>query len=158
MQKVVVNNQQGNVFYTASYDQKSDRIYSSWYGNITIDEIKTGTEKYLEFTGETKCLNLINDTSLLIASCEATRKGWIAREWIQQLTEAGIKNVAFVVSADHLLSITSQLIELKSAGSVRINIEVFADIVEAISWMRAQIRKQEKLGVLASIHTKAVYV
>ena len=140
---VQVKNRLGKVFYYAEYDEKNNWIYASWKGFVTVDDVKAGAEKYLEFMKETGCPHLLNDNSELTGPWDGANE-WIANDWTPRALAAGLKNFAHIVSPNVFGEISAKNMEVK-LEKMGFTMKTFKQSSEAANWLKKQIKGTDGL-------------
>jgi hypothetical protein len=86
------------------FDVDGKFIYANWKGFQTVDNVKFGAEKMLDFMKQKKCTRVLNDNRLVTGPWQGAAE-WAAKEWFPRMFGAGLTHFAWIQST----SVFSQL-------------------------------------------------
>ncbi len=89
---------------TLSFDEQGDFIYANWKGFQTLDNVKFGCEKMLEFLKQKNTSRVLNDNGLVTGPWQGAAE-WGAKEWFPRMFAASLTHFAWIQST----SVFSQL-------------------------------------------------
>jgi hypothetical protein len=97
MNKQIIKDSKNHVFYEAEIDQKNGWVYINWIGDISLDDVKRGSEAFLDLLSISKSQKLLNDNSLLTSNFLEINE-WIEEHIIPKAVALGLKYSAHVLS------------------------------------------------------------
>ncbi|MFT6827086.1 MAG: hypothetical protein ACI9Z3_001725 [Roseivirga sp.] len=97
MNKQIIRDSKDRIFYEAEIDQKNGWIYINWIGDISLDDVKRGSEAFLDLLSISKSQKLLNDNSLLTSNFLEINE-WIEENIIPNAVAQGLKYFAHVLS------------------------------------------------------------
>ncbi|MDQ3392791.1 MAG: hypothetical protein M3512_01560 [Bacteroidota bacterium] len=84
-------------FITLKYDAENHWLLAEWKGYQTVESVKAGCEKMLEYLISYKANKVLNDNTLVtgIWSCASA---WVGNDWFPRMSAAGLEKFAWVYS------------------------------------------------------------
>ena len=86
------------------FDEQGKFMYANWKGFQTVDNVKFGCEKMLEFLKQKKITRVLNDNRQVTGPWQGAAE-WGAKEWFPRMFAAGLTHFAWIQST----SVFSQL-------------------------------------------------
>lgn len=116
------------------YDPDEKWILTDWVGYQTVDAVKYGCEKMLQFLLQYKCRKVINDNTN-VTGIWSGASVWVGSDWLPRMSRAGLKQFAWVYSpsAFSRLSTDESLRNLEQKNIAR----TFESMEEAREWLRS---------------------
>lgn len=115
------------------YDSENQWIQADWIGYQTVDSVKHGCEKILEFLIQYKCSKVLNDNTN-VTGIWSGASAWVGGDWLPRMAKAGLRQFAWVYSpsAFSRLSTNESLRNLNQKEIAK----TFDDIDTARAWLR----------------------
>lgn len=116
------------------YDPVNNWILVDWIGYQTVDSVKHGCEKMLEFLSQYRCQKVINDNTN-VTGIWSGASAWVGSDWLPRMSKAGLKQFAWVYSpsAFSRLSTDESLRNLNQKEIAR----TFNDMEAAREWLKS---------------------
>lgn len=115
------------------YDPENQWILADWIGYQTVDSVKHGCEKMLEFLVQKKCGKVLNDNTH-VTGIWSGASAWVGSDWLPRMSKAGLRQFAWVYSpsAFSRLSTNESLRNLDQKEIAK----TFDDKDSAMEWLR----------------------
>ncbi|MFT6971092.1 MAG: hypothetical protein ACJAXX_001660 [Roseivirga sp.] len=97
MNKQIIKDAKDHIFYEAEIDQKMGWIYINWVGDVSLDDVKRGSEAFLDLLAISKAKKLLNDNSLLTSNFLEIND-WIEKNIIPKAVDLGLHYFAHILS------------------------------------------------------------
>ena len=131
--KQSIRNREGDVFYEAEFDMTNQLIYTRLSGNLTIEDIRSATEAFVELFKISGVNKLINDITEVKGAFSGIEH-WTVDDKIKELNELGLKAYAQIANSDYR-KINKITLSLKSQN---IDYKVFKNAKKAKKWLAGQ--------------------
>jgi hypothetical protein len=79
------------------YYPEHQYIAVDWIGYQTVDSVKYGCEKMLEFLSQYNCRRVLNDNTN-VTGIWSGASAWVGGDWFPRMAEAGLQHFAWVYS------------------------------------------------------------
>ncbi len=129
----ILTNSFGQTYLTIRYERENNWIYNEWRGVLSIDSVMQGATAVLEIMRATACPYLLNDNLAVVGSWNQAND-WIAREWMPQALELGLRRFAHVVAPGTFVQVSAE--EMQKRAAERFAMELFSNVEEARVWLR----------------------
>jgi hypothetical protein len=119
------------------FDEQGNFMYANWKGFQTVENVKFGCEKMLEFLKQKNISRVLNDNRLVTGPWQGAAE-WGAREWFPRMFAAGLTHFAWIQSTSVFsqLSAEKALSETDESWKTR-GIRTFDDPELAHKWVMA---------------------
>lgn len=97
MNKQIIRNANNEIFYEANLDQENGWIYINWVGDIDLEDVKKGTNAYLDLLAISGSSKLLNDNSELTSNFLEINE-WIEENVVPIAVESGLRYMAHILS------------------------------------------------------------
>ncbi len=117
------------------YNPEGNWLEVDWLGYQTVDSVKNGCERMLEFLIQYKCSKVLNDNTN-VTGIWSGASAWVGGDWLPRMKEAGLECFAWVYSpsAFSRLSTDESLRNLKEKYIAR----TFDNKEEGLAWLRSR--------------------
>ncbi len=117
------------------FDVDGKFIYANWKGFQTVDNVKSGAQKMLEFMKQKKVTRVLNDNRLVTGPWQGAAE-WGAKEWFPAMFAAGLTHFAWIQSTSVFsqLSAEKTLSETDNSRKTQ-GIRTFDDVELARRWV-----------------------
>ena len=122
----------GKVYLTIEVDIVNRWVHTNWFGHLTEESVKTGTEAYTQAVKESGFNCVLNDSRKVLGSWDHSIE-WALREWVPQAVYAGIKYFALIAKPGSFSE------ESAATLTSRINVfdmRIFENKTDAVEWLR----------------------
>ncbi|MGW8124169.1 hypothetical protein ACV07N_16035 [Roseivirga echinicomitans] len=134
MNKQIIRNAKDEIFYEASLDQENGWIYINWIGDIEIEDVKRGTEAYLELLAISGSRKLLNDNSLATSNFLDVNE-WIEKNIVPIAIQSGLRYMAQVLSPKFIVRFSAVDLGLRMKP---VEFQAFKEIKSAEKWLRSK--------------------
>lgn len=97
MNKQIIRDSKDRIFYEAEIDQEQGWVYVNWIGNVSLDDVKRGSEAFLDLLAISGSKKLLNDNSLLTSNFLEINE-WIEEQIIPKAVALGLQYFAHILS------------------------------------------------------------
>ena len=118
------------------YDTVEGWLFTDWIGFQSIDRIKNGGEKMLEYLKQTGASKVLNDNTHVSGAWGGAAE-WAGTDWLPRMVEAGLVYFAWIHSPSALSRQAANLTVQSGSQHAEGKIHMFYDIDEAKSWLRS---------------------
>ncbi|WP_207435826.1 hypothetical protein [Sabulibacter ruber] len=122
-------------YISVEYVAEHDWFYVKWSGHINPDDVVKAANTYLKLQEEKRCAKLLNDKSEVTGDWQEAND-WLQYDWMPQVSEAGLKYFAMVLSRD--LHDLAPAQDLQQRLAPICTVELFRDLASAEQWLDAQ--------------------
>ncbi|RIJ36848.1 hypothetical protein [Pontibacter oryzae] len=131
--KKELRNNQDEVFFTLELDTTNRWLRGSWYGPVTIEQVKKGALMYVEHLQRTPYSKILNDLRYFKGSFLDANE-WIERVCLPPAVQAGLTCFVHLVSEDFEDKLSVEDFCRRSKDNFR---AVICDAEEeAVEWLR----------------------
>jgi CheY-like chemotaxis protein len=117
-------------------DREKHRLYADWKGYQSVESIRQGAERMLEFMVQYKSYDIVNDNTNVLGIWRGASK-WLAEDWFPRLRAAGLKRFAWINSPSRLSQVsTDATVEMLDAD--QFGVRVFHDKLDALAWLNGK--------------------
>ncbi len=120
------------------FNEQEKFMYVNWKGFQTVENVKFGCEKILDFLKQKKVSRVINDNRLVTGPWQGAAE-WTAKEWFPRMFAAGLTHFAWVQSASVFSQLSTDKTLSETDGSWKTQgIRTFDDLEQARRWVTAR--------------------
>jgi hypothetical protein len=120
---------------TIEYDRENQWILVDWIGYHTVDSVKSGCERMLEFLVQYKCHKVLNDNTN-VTGIWSGASAWVGGDWLPRMSAAGLKYFAWVYSPSAFSRLSTDE-SLRNLSEKHIA-QTFDDIQSAKAWLKSK--------------------
>ncbi|WP_339608520.1 hypothetical protein, partial [uncultured Roseivirga sp.] len=134
MNKQIIRNAQDEIFYEANLDQENGWIYINWIGDIELEDVKRGTQAYLDLLAISGCRKLLNDNSLLTSNFLEINE-WIEANVVPVAVQSGLRYMAHILSPKFIARFSAIDLGLRMKP---VEFHAFKEIGKAEKWLKSK--------------------
>jgi CheY-like chemotaxis protein len=119
-----------------AYDPEKLHLHADWKGYQSVESIRQGGERLLEFMVQYRAFNVLNDHTNVLGIWRGAAE-WLAEDWFPRMRQAGLKRFAWINSPSRLSQVsTDTTVEMLDAEAF--GVKVFQDKLEAVAWLNGR--------------------
>lgn len=134
MNKQIIKDSKDRIFYEAEIDQEKGWVYINWIGDISLDDVKRGSEAFLDLLAISQSRKLLNDNSLLTSNFLEINE-WIEKNIIPKAVSLGLRYFAHILSPKFIARFSGVDLGLRVKP---IEFQAFKNKEKAIKWLSSK--------------------
>jgi hypothetical protein len=124
-----------SVYVSITHEKENNWIFVDWNGFLKVDMVKEGSEELLKVIESTGCPNVLVDNSNVTGPWQQANS-WYQNDWNPRAIQAGLRNMAVVVS-DNVFAQLSLQGFLKISDGIY-SVQSFNTMERAKEWLASR--------------------
>lgn len=125
-------------YVTIYFEEKHQVVVARWFKMTSVDNIKHGTDQYLEAMQHYGTTYILADLRQIKGSFTAIGE-WLSTDWGPRAYQAGLKAIGMLPSSDIFVKFSLDMINKQyEKGDQLINFRVFTSEEDGFTWLNSQ--------------------